>query len=333
MDNLRPAVHRTIWLVDVEAFGDQQRTNVNQVAVRDGVYRALEEACRRAEIPWSTCRYEDRGDGVFVLAPADIPKSAFVDRVPQALVEALRDHNSTHPQEEWIRLRMAVHAGEIYLDDHGATGNSINHAFRLLEARPLKSALAQSSGVLAVIASSYFYDEVVRHSPAMNGQLYRQVEVSEKETDTIGWIYLPDQPEPEHSLDTVTERIPRNNHDSFGPSAEASMTEIFFSVVEALESVPCMRAENTRLMLIDQLSPAISGNIKHFSQRRMHVVSILQSCLDYQEGLHELLTAICLLEQAGSVHVQRLVDALRASEDVTFNQRATISRGPGSDAP
>jgi ribosomal protein L2 len=59
---------------------------------------------------------------------------------------------------------MTLHAGEVYYDEHGVTGASINLAFRLLDARDLKGALARSAGVLAIIASSWFYEEVVRHT-------------------------------------------------------------------------------------------------------------------------------------------------------------------------
>src|SRR5262249_61326995 len=96
---------------------------------------------------------EDRGDGVFILAPPQVPKVAFVEALPPALVQALREHNSTHCAQEQIRLRMALHAGEITYDDHGVTAVSINLAFRLLEAHPLKAALAASPGVLALITS------------------------------------------------------------------------------------------------------------------------------------------------------------------------------------
>lgn len=89
---------------------------------------------------------------------------------------------------------MALHAGEVRYDEHGVTGASVNLAFRLLEAPPLRAALAGSPGVLAVIASSWFFDEVVRHSGA--AARYRPVEVAVKETATTGWICLPDHVDP-----------------------------------------------------------------------------------------------------------------------------------------
>jgi hypothetical protein len=128
---------------------------------------------------------------VFILVPAEVPKGLFVELLPSALVAALSVHNDTHPGQERIRLRMALHAGEVHYDEHGVTAASINLAFRLLDAGALKAALAASPGVLAVITSSWFFEEVVRHSAA-DGAAYRRVRVDVKESRTSGWICLPD---------------------------------------------------------------------------------------------------------------------------------------------
>ena len=192
MEDQRLAVHRTVVVVDVEGFGDQRRTNAHQVAVRDGLYRVMREAFDRAGIPWDDCDREDRGDGVFVLVPAEVPKGLLAESLPPALVTALRTHNGLHPGPERIRLRMALHAGEVRYDEHGVTAASVNLAFRLLEAGVLKAALVKSPGVLAVIASSWFFEEVVRHSGAVAAAAYRPVEVAVKETTAVGWICLPD---------------------------------------------------------------------------------------------------------------------------------------------
>jgi hypothetical protein len=191
MENQNLAVHRTIVAVDVEGFGDRHRTNRNQVAIRDGLYGAMREAFLQAGIPWNDRDHEDRGDGMFILADSEVPKSLFVESLPSALVSALRRHNGTHPDLEQIRLRMALHAGEVNYDQHGATAVSINLTFRLLESAPVKGALADSSGVLAVIASSWFFEEVIRHN-AIVAAGYAPVPVVVKETTTTGWICLPD---------------------------------------------------------------------------------------------------------------------------------------------
>ncbi len=196
MEHQRAAVHRTILVVDVEGFGDKRRTNADRLAVRDGMYHAVQQAFRNTGIPWADCYHESCGDGVFVLVPSEVPKSVFVESVPRELAEALREHNATHTDEERIRLRMALHAGEVYYDEHGVTAESINLAFRLLDAGQLKAALADSPGALALIVSPWFFDEVVRHSPAADAATYRPVQVAVKETTAVGWISRPDHPYP-----------------------------------------------------------------------------------------------------------------------------------------
>jgi hypothetical protein len=192
MENPSLAVHRTIVAVDVEGFGDRRRTNRNQVAIRDGLYRAMQQAFCQAGIPWADRDHEDRGDGMFILIGSEVPKSLFVEALPSAVVSALFRHNSVHPDLERIRLRMALHAGEVNYDGHGATATSINLTFRLLESGPVREALAGSPGVLAIITSSWFYEEVVRHS-SVDAGAYQPVPVTVKETATTGWVCLPEQ--------------------------------------------------------------------------------------------------------------------------------------------
>jgi len=151
MQHQRPAVHRTILVVDVEGFGDKRRTNTDRLSVRDGMYRAVQQAFARSDVSWADCYHESCGDGVFVLIPAEVPKGLFVESIPRELAESLHEHNAAHGAPQQIRLRMALHAGEVYYDEHGVTAESINLAFRMLDARPLKEALADSPGSLAMI--------------------------------------------------------------------------------------------------------------------------------------------------------------------------------------
>jgi class 3 adenylate cyclase len=194
MVNQQQAEHRTILVVDVEGFGDRRRTNPQQVAVRKGLYGALERAFDNAGIAWSDCYCEDRGDGVLILAPAEMPKGPFAEPLPRMLAEALREHNDAHPEEEQIRLRMALHAGEVIRDDHGAAAEAINLASRLIDAAQLKVELVTSPGVLALIVSSWFFDEVIRQTPACSPATYRLIRAVIKNTSTHAWICLPDHP-------------------------------------------------------------------------------------------------------------------------------------------
>jgi DNA-binding SARP family transcriptional activator len=191
---LRRAVHRSILVVDVEGFGDRHRTNHDQLAVRAGLYRALQSAFSQAGVPWARCHREDRGDGVFMLVPPEVPKAVLVEPLPTALAAAIRDHNGTCKAGEQFRLRMALHAGEVNYDKHGVTSTAVNHTFRLSDAIAIKDALAGSPGVLALITSDWFYEEVVRHSQRIDPGTFRPFQIMVKETQATGWVGLPDVP-------------------------------------------------------------------------------------------------------------------------------------------
>jgi tetratricopeptide (TPR) repeat protein len=191
MGSLPYAVHRTILAVDVEKFGDPSRTNVHQVSVRKGLYGALHRSFACSGIPWNACHAEDRGDGALILIPPQVPKNLLAAAVPAELAAALAEHNATAARQARIRLRAVVHAGEVRLDDYGAAGASIIMAFRLLESAVLRSALAESAGVLALMVSEWFFAEVIRHDPDSHPSAFRQVRVTVKETETSAWVCLP----------------------------------------------------------------------------------------------------------------------------------------------
>ncbi len=209
------ALHRTIVAVDVVAYGDPRRADPDRVAIRQGLYRLLELAFTRSGIPWASSDQHDCGDGVLVLVAATVPKSLFADSFVPNLFSLLEEHNSTAGVHERIRLRVALHAGEVHYDAHGVAGTSVNLAFRLLDAPPLKAAVASSAAALAVIASRWFFEEVVWHSPAAERHLYRRVSVEVKETSTLAWIRLggadgPPPPAPPPGGPPVPHQLPMN---------------------------------------------------------------------------------------------------------------------------
>lgn len=128
------------------------------------------------------------GDGALLLAPGDLPKAPFADRLPDTLADALVAHNRRHPGNEQIRLRLALHAGEVFHDEHGVTSTSLNRTFRMLDAQEFKAAFAEAAGVLAVISSVWFYDEVIWQSDLSEAGAYDCVEVTNKETTTHAWV-------------------------------------------------------------------------------------------------------------------------------------------------
>jgi tetratricopeptide (TPR) repeat protein len=219
MAGSRHAVHRTILVVDVERYGSPTRTDRDRVAVRASLYRFLE-----ATLPWADCDSQNCGDGVLVVIPPAVPKSVLIESFPGRLARELREHNATHDGAQQIRLRLALHAGEVRYDEHGVVGTPVNHAFRLLDAKAFKTEFSRAEGPLGVITSSWFFEEVVRHSDA--SAEYRPIRVTVKETDTVAWVLLGDSVAPAPSA--VPRQLPPGSRHFVGREDELGRLGTFF---------------------------------------------------------------------------------------------------------
>jgi CRP-like cAMP-binding protein len=186
------AQHCVLFAVDIAGSTDSARDDEFLKIIRDALYQVLQTAFQDAGLAWDECYREDRGDGVLVIIPANMPSATVVDPLLDLLSEKLRRYNKFSSLPAQIRLRVAVHIGEVHKDDYGVSGTAINHLFRLLDAAVLKAVLAREARGAALIASEYFYESVIRHGPGrIDPDVFRQVAAEVKGTRIKGWIYAP----------------------------------------------------------------------------------------------------------------------------------------------
>lgn len=186
--------NRTIVLVDVASFTHPNRTMIHQTAVRTGLYKALRGAFAEVGVDWDACHHEDRGDGVMILVPSDVPTIYLADPFLNRILASLREHNAIHAPEAAIRLRLVLHAGQVRLDSDGASGRALNFAFRLLDGPVVKTMLRDSSGILAVVASEEFYREVITQNPAAASDDYQRIHVERNGFSSGAWLRLLGRP-------------------------------------------------------------------------------------------------------------------------------------------
>jgi hypothetical protein len=190
-------VHRSILAVDIE--GSTQRTNTVKGELRNQVYRLVMGALGMTGI--DSQFYDpltDRGDGVLVLLrPADeFPKPLLLSRLVPALESLLAAYNdSVSPAEQprMLRLRAVVHAGEVHCDGKGFFGEDLDVAFRLLDAPQLKAHLRDGIAPLALVASDYIYQSIIRHGyDGIDDEEFRPlVTVKVGDQRRKGWVHLP----------------------------------------------------------------------------------------------------------------------------------------------
>jgi hypothetical protein len=189
MESAGYPVPMTILVVDAESFS--LLPNSEQLAARRLLYAVLSESLESAGVPWQYCRHEDRGDGAVVLIPPEIPKPVVLRGLLAGFGDRLAEVTRRHGLPS-LRIRAALHAGEVHFDQHGIAGSDLNHAFRLADCPELKQALRLSRVGFALIVSDALYRSTVLHRyDGLDPARFFQVQVRVKEADAIGWLSTP----------------------------------------------------------------------------------------------------------------------------------------------
>jgi hypothetical protein len=185
----------TVFAVDIAGFTKPHRDDEIRLYLHEELYELLQRAFDGSDIPWDRCFHEDRGGGALIVVPPDIASKGIIDPLPERLRGLIRRHNHVSCQAAGIQLRAAAHIGPVEHDGHGFVGSDINLLFRMLEARPLKRALAGSGAELALMVSEDVYRSLVCRCPSLvSPEAFQQVRFQVKQTRGRAWIYLPGIP-------------------------------------------------------------------------------------------------------------------------------------------
>ena len=163
----------------------------------------------------------------------------------------------------------------------------------------LKSALAAPECTIGLIVSADWYDNVVRQDPGAQPEAYRAESVTVKETATTAWMRLfePAVPVEEDS-----------------PEVEPSVPKKI-RLADELLSIPVVRDRDSRRMLLELLPRQIADAVPYNGKDRLHVINLVNTCLDYDGGLQHLITAIQALDGGTTPYARaiRLVKELSAA--------------------
>ncbi len=90
--------------------------------------------------------------------------------------------------------------------------------------------------------------------------------------------------------------------------------DAFGALVDALMEVPSVRDEPSRRLVLSRMRQEIAGAVRHHQGARMHVIEMVQTCLNYDDGLGDLLRVLRELE-GDSNPVRRSAQAAQALSD------------------
>ena len=178
----------TVVRTDVVAFGAEERDAEAHKIIR----REILAMTRLTLGPmWDICRWEDRGDGLLVIMPPDVPTAQVIERFASVLPPQLRRHNRTYGAPSRIQLRVAVEVGPIEDDESGVSGRSLVGVSRLLDAPAFKQAVADREAVLGVVVSPFVYETHIQpRAGALDPADFAEIPVLVKETSRSAWMQL-----------------------------------------------------------------------------------------------------------------------------------------------
>lgn len=178
-------VHRSIVVFDVAGFG--RLDNRAQLRARETLRSVVRRAFRAAGVRWWRLVVADRGDGLILVVPASVSKVDLLDPLVPRLVAELA------ARPERVRLRMAVHAGDLDRDSYGWTGTDLVTACRLVDSPALYQGLRDRPDAdLVVIVSEAVHRAVVRHGyRGLRAVDFQPVRVVRKEVDEPAWVHVP----------------------------------------------------------------------------------------------------------------------------------------------
>lgn len=181
--------------IDVAGFSSDARTEDAREHLRAVMYKALIDALEGSGIRWADCSHKDEGDGAIVTLMPGFPADALIAGLPKRLRDQIGHHNRMSTEANRMQLRMAVHVGRVCWDAHGVVSDDLTRLARLLDADPVRAALAGSGTELAVVVSDYVYETHVLRRPSLADPAdFKPLHCMVKHTPVTGWLYLPDRP-------------------------------------------------------------------------------------------------------------------------------------------
>ncbi|MFJ4186261.1 hypothetical protein [Kitasatospora sp. NPDC089509] len=188
--------YRALLACDIAGSAGRGQQRLQEI--RGALRAALSGALEVAGLDLRDVSYVDTGDGCRLVAPAGLPKAELLVPLLPELGARIRGHNRQAGPDARLRVRAAVHAGEVRFDPDGTVSGSPFEALaRLLDSAPLRrAAVAGPDGTpVAVVLSQHYYEETVGHGyEGLETGAFTAAEVRVKEYVAPAWLWYPGSP-------------------------------------------------------------------------------------------------------------------------------------------
>jgi hypothetical protein len=185
------AVSRLCLGISIEGYG--RHGAQEQYCARQGLNSVLEAASAASGVEWTTWSRQSSGDGEMAVLPPGIDTAQFIGGFVSGLKSALSAHNQKSVPR--LRLRVAMHEGNVRTEPSGFVGATVVTAARICEAAEVRQHLAAQSGTDLVLAvSDIVYQDVIGHDvDGLAPSCFTRTAVTnpQKGFTVIAWVHPP----------------------------------------------------------------------------------------------------------------------------------------------
>ncbi|GLY82427.1 hypothetical protein [Actinoallomurus iriomotensis] len=154
-------VYRLLVAVDVERYS--ARSAMEQLRAQTDLRQVLDDAASHAGLDRALWHKQVRGDGELAVLPPEVDVPGVVGSFVQGLETAMADLNDARVGQPSLRLRLALHHGTLAPGPFGPIGDAPIVVSRLLDAGPVRKALAdRQHGDLGLVISDTLFHDIVR---------------------------------------------------------------------------------------------------------------------------------------------------------------------------
>jgi hypothetical protein len=185
------AFHRSILVFDT--VDSTTKDDYVQEDLQRRANSLVHEALDAAAVDSADCAVEDRGDGTLLVLPADASKADVTDALLATLGTGLRRLNATANDHGRLRLRVALHCGDVVRNEEGWRGGAVVTTFRLNTAAAVREALTGApDAVMALVVSDRWFDDAIRPGWALTDAAdFQPRAIPVGDTVVRAWITAP----------------------------------------------------------------------------------------------------------------------------------------------
>ncbi|OAA26872.1 hypothetical protein UG55_101152 [Frankia sp. EI5c] len=177
-------------IIVVDAVGFSKNGALIHLEWRQGLRAVTARALAATPIPAELVHFNDRGDGFMAVVDGQIPVYTVAADFVRELETTLGEYNRGRNDLGRVRLRIALHQGQVFVDGTGLSGTPAIDAARLVDAPQVRAVLRQHPELHSalIVSDLLFRSTVVERFRGLAPEDFDRVDVHMEKYEGVAWL-------------------------------------------------------------------------------------------------------------------------------------------------